>query len=248
MAMNLRRARHRTSLVLALALAAGQVGIAVSWAATVGDVRVSEKIRGELEDYAKERSGRDVNRVEIPVLDVFNLRGVSAKDVTVRFSSRRRGAWLGRVPVAVVISNRSGELKRGVVTVTLRVMASVPVSKRRLTRGSVVKAEDIGRDRLDLSELGDDVIMDTRRIVGQRLRRGINVGQIWQDRGLESIPLVKRGEQVRLMLSSGGLRIDGAGRAGEDGWAGDWIRVMNDESRTHVTGRVDRLGVVHVRF
>lgn len=241
-------AASRMKRILALVIAASAIGPAMSFAAEAEGDRVSVRVRSELDRYVRRRATRTVNRIEIPLLDVFDLRGIAGTDVDVVFQSRRQGAWVGRVPVTVIVSNSAGELKRGVVTVTLRALAYVPVANRSLSRGSVVKAKDIENQQRDLSELGADVILDVERIVGQRLRRGISAGHVWQERYLESVPLVKRGDPVRLTLSRGGLRIDGIGRAGQDGWAGDWIRVKNDAFRSHVMGEVDREGVVHVRF
>lgn len=51
-----------------------------------------------------------------------------------------------------------------------------------------------------------------------------------------------------LVLQSGALMIQATGQAKERGATGDWIRVVNLDSKRELTGRVDREGRVHVAF
>ncbi len=216
------------------------------WAATAESM--SKRLHEELEQFVRARADGRVNRVEIPGLDAFDRLGLGSDGVDVGLRTRLSGGLLGRVPVTVILTRDGAEVKRAVVTVGLHALKSVLVANRAINRGEVIGEKDFRSERRDISVLRGPVITRSSELVGMRVRRAIQTGRVWQPRHLETVPVVRRGEQVRLRLVSGGLQIDGAGKAGEDGRAGDWIRVLNDASRRYVTGQVDAEGTVYVRF
>lgn len=232
---------------------AALVAFTILWGTpAVGDlesnVSTTKRLRENLDRFLKERASSRVNRVEIPNLESFGLEGIASNDVEIELRTRVNGELMGRVPVTVILSSGNSELKRGVVTAELKALANVLVATRSLNRGQVVGDGDFRNERRDVSVFRGAVITRASRLRGMRVRRSINPGQVWQPRHLEVIPTVKRGELVRLRLETGGLRIDGRGKASEDGGVGDWIRVLNSASNRFVTGQVDEEGNVHVRF
>lgn len=231
----------RTASIVAGLLLFGLAGVATA-------ETLSHRLHGELEEFVRARADSRVNRFEIPDLAAFDQLGFAAEGVELSLRTRRVGRLIGRVPVTVILKRGDSELKRGVVTVRLRAVESVMVANRGLSRGEVVGAQDFRRASRDVSDLRSPPITQASDLLGMRVRQSIQAGNVWQPRHLETVPVVKRGERVRLRLVSGGLQIDGAGKAGEDGRAGDWIRVLNDASRRYVTGQVDEEGTVHVRF
>ncbi len=234
--------------VLMLVVVGALIVCSMANAETRGEAPISKRVHQELERFLRARASEAVNQVEIPQLGAFDEIGVAPEDVEIELRTRNSGLLSGRVPVTVVLSDGVAERKRAVVTASLRAVAPVYVASRSLRRGEVVTREDVRRERRDVSVLRGPVISRESALVGMRVRRSINVGRVWQPRHLESVPTVKRGELVRLRVQSGGLRIDGSGKASEDGRAGEWIRVLNTVSKRYVTGQVDAEGTVYVRF
>ncbi|MCH7866274.1 MAG: flagellar basal body P-ring formation protein FlgA [Myxococcales bacterium] len=233
----------RSAFVLVTTLLAGLIVCSSAGANQSLAARVHDKI----EQFLQSRASARVNRLEIPDLEVFNLSGVSPADVNIKLRTRLVGELLGRVPVTVIISHGSKELKRAVVTASLKSVVPVLVASRAMRRGEVVTEDDFYVERRDVSVMRGAVISRERNLLGMRLRRSITAGRVWQPRHIESVPKVMRGEMVRIRLESGGLRIDSIGKASEDGRVGDLIRVLN-ASKRYVTGRVDAEGTIHVRF
>ena len=85
-------------------------------------------------------------------------------------------------------------------------------------------------------------------VVGLRAKRSLRKHQIFRASQVEGVPLVERGDRVQIVLQAGALRISAAGKAQEAGALGDWIRVLNMDSKRELSGRVDRDGRVHVAF
>ncbi len=209
---------------------------------------LSDHLADALERYVRARADASVSRVEIPELGAFDEVGLPVDDLVVSFRTRQSGALSGRTPVTVILNHGGREVKRGVVTVGLIAYKTLYIATRALGRGEVVGEGDIRREKRDVTTLRGPVITRSSELVGMRVKRSIQAGRVWQPRHLETVPTVRRGELVRLRLESGGLRIDGTGKAGEDGRTGDFIRVLNAASKRYVTGRVDEEGTVHVRF
>ncbi|MDP6980481.1 MAG: flagellar basal body P-ring formation chaperone FlgA [Myxococcota bacterium] len=233
---------RKTGLGIAL-LAAGV--LATSAAA---DTRVSKQLGEELERYVRGRADASVSEINIPELSAFDELGLPADELDVSFRTHKTGRLSGRTPVTVILNHAGREVKRGVVTVGLIAYKHIYVAARGVRKGEVVEEGDIRRVRRDMSTLRGAVITRSSDLVGMRVRRSLPAGRAWQPRYLETIPTVRRGELVRLRLESGGLRIDGTGKAGADGRPGEFIRVLNAASKRYVTGRVDEEGTVHVRF
>ncbi|MFT5444343.1 MAG: flagella basal body P-ring formation protein FlgA [Myxococcota bacterium] len=209
---------------------------------------LSDRVHAEVDELLRKHASGRVNRFDIPALDSFDALGFAPADIDIRVRTRLNGELYGRVPVTVILSRGEHEVRRSVVTASLLSITSVLVASRSLGRGEVVQEGDFRRERRDVSVLRGGVITRESQLVGMRVRSSVKAGRIWQTRHLESMPTVKRGEQVRLRLITGGLQIDGSGKAGEDGRAGDWIRVLNAASMRYVTGQVDEEGTVYVRF
>lgn len=222
----------------------GVLFAAPAWAAAP----LSEHLERALEQYVKARADASVSRIDVPDLAGFDALGLPIEAIDVEFRTHEAGRLQGRTPVTVILRRDGSEVKRGVVTVGLVAYKHVYVATRAVSRGQVVDEDDIRGERKEVSKLRGPVITRRADLVGMRVRRSVQAGRVWQPRHLETVPTVRRGEQVRLRLEVGGLRIDGTGKAGEDGRTGDWIRVLNAASKRYVTGRVDEQGTVHVRF
>jgi len=223
------------------------VSLAVSNAAGAA-TPLSAHLSEALERFVRARADAKVSEVNVPELSAFDQIAVPVDDLVVSFRTRESGSLIGRTPVTVVLTHQGREVKRSVVTVGLVAYKTVYVAARAVARGQVVGEGDIRRERRDVSSLRGPVLTRSSDLVGMRVKRSVQAGRVWQPRDIETVPVVRRGELVRLRLQSGGLRIDGTGKAGEDGRLGDFIRVLNVVSKRYVTGRVDEEGTVHVRF
>ncbi len=222
------------------------VGVLATSAAA--DTRVSAQLGEALERYVRERADASVSQIDVPELTAFDALGFSPDELDVSFRTRTTGSLSGRTPVTVILNHAGREVKRSVVTVGLIAYKNIYIAARAVGKGEVVDEGDIRRVRRDVSTLRGAVVTRSRDLLGMRVRRSIPEGRAWQPRYLETVPVVRRGELVRLRLESGGLRIDGTGKAGADGRAGEFIRVLNAATKRYVTGRVDEEGTVHVRF
>ena len=122
------------------------------------------------------------------------------------------------------------------------------VPRRDIQRGTVLDPSDFRRVDRDANRLPRDVVRDVAEVIGLRAKRSLRKDGVFRASQVEGIPLVERGDRVQVVLQTGPLSVSAMGRAQETGALGDWIRVLNVDSKRELSGRVDAEGRVHVAF
>jgi flagellar basal body P-ring formation protein FlgA len=122
---------------------------------------------------------------------------------------------------------------------------AVTVAARALDRGVVIAAGDL--DAADAASLPRYAgVLDAAALVGKELRRPIAAGQPMFRTDVMEPLLVRRNQQVTMVLVRGGLSIAVSGKSLDDGSKGATVRVQNPVSRQIVEGEVAYGGVVRV--
>ncbi len=234
---------------LAFGLAASLLLQALTSGVAVAAERGDELVRRELERFLRDRAASREVVIEIPVLEGFAVESDQAVDgLRTEIETRAEEPFSGRIAVTVELLDGERLLHRGVISTYLRVDEQVFVPVRNLRRGDVLEEKDLRRVARDGNRLPADVVRDREQLLGHRMTRGLPANQPLRASHVEPVPLVGRGDRVTLVLESGPMSISGIGRAVEAGAAGDWIRVLNLDSRREISGRVARDGRVHVAF
>jgi len=213
--------------------------------------RASESPRW-LEDrvqaFLLERAPEGPVRIEVPPLDAFSLEGVDPAAVEVAISTDAKPPLAGAVPLRIAIRRAGRELERHEVTAQVEAAHLAVVAARALARGDVLAEADLTLAPVENPMERRSAVDAIEGAVGKRMRRNVEAGQPVRSAWLEEVPLVKRGEPVRITLLRGNLRIESTGIARQDGRAGDVVRLENPTSHREILGRVGPDGAVHVTF
>ncbi len=187
-------------------------------------------------------------RVAVPPVADLLPAGMDPDGIEVEISSDAEEPLRGNVPVRIVL--RTGDIVVGQRDVTVEIAdAQVGlVARRSIARGDQVSEGDFELFPLESAAHRRHALSDPAEVEGMRARRNVPAGTPVRISWFEAIPLVRRGEPVRMRFENEGLRIEATGVAREDGFVGDLVRVQNTSSRTEVVGRVDPEGVIHVAF
>jgi len=124
------------------------------------------------------------------------------------------------------------------VPVSLQVWQPVLVATGPLQRGKLLEPGDMVLAERTLSAQTRGFMLDPRHAVGHRLKRALSEGDVITPGVIVAPPLIERGQNVTIQAASGGLQIQMAGIALENGLAGDIIMVENRESGRKVEGVV----------
>ena len=173
------------------------------------------------------------------VLDESGPVQIEVKPLSVR---PLRGAGLVRVELKV-----KGQTCRSLtVTVDTRIFRRVLVTSRALRRGEILGAEVLEQEERDITLLKDGVYTEVAQVQGMQARRPMNAGEILTSAYSESVPIIKQGDTVQLVLDSGTMQLSTQGVALQDGGAGVRIRVRNEESGKILQGEVVAAGIVRM--
>jgi len=156
-----------------------------------------------------------------------------------RIIGSRRMALMTRVD-GQIQSNKS-------IRVEIEALAQIAVAAADLHRGEIITATDIEFNYQDVSRVSSP-IFTLDEVIGKRLKRSVRLGQPLARKLVEFPPVIKRGDLVVINAQSKGLLLTAAGKAKEDGRAGETILVVNSNSGKEVLCRVVAPGQVEVEF
>ncbi len=165
-----------------------------------------------------------------------------------RVSAPKNSELAGNVPLQVTFNVEPDFERRMWVTATLEQRVNVVVVRRPLGRFKPIDANDVELKAVDVAGLPADRIDDPEVAIGKRTRRALDSGTVLRPDLLEFPPLVKRGDRVRIIAESAGLRISAFGQAKQKGAQGELIPVMNLDSNKVIHARVVDSQTVRIEF
>jgi flagella basal body P-ring formation protein FlgA len=146
-----------------------------------------------------------------------------------------------RMRFAVVCPGPSGW--RQEVVVRASISARVAVTATAITAGKPFASDDITLQRRDISMIGDS-IADPVLLEGLSSRRALRAGEVLRKSQLLQIPLVKKGEVVRIVARRDQVEVTMTGEALDAGPRDAVVRVRNASSGNVIRARVTAEGEV----
>jgi flagella basal body P-ring formation protein FlgA len=83
-----------------------------------------------------------------------------------------------------------------------------------------------------------DIFTTEKQVLGHTLTKGLGPQEILTSRHLDHKPIIKRGEEVTVVLDQNGLEISTRGITREDGYLGRSVRVRNTKSKKEFQAEV----------
>jgi flagella basal body P-ring formation protein FlgA len=174
----------------------------------------------------------------------LTLRVEGEAQIRVRRASSRplRGPSVLRVGIDV-----DGQTQRTIsVTADVRIWRPVLVANHMLRRGEEIVPESYGLDERDVTKVRGNYYVDALMLQDMQAKRTLSVGDIITDKHVQKIPVIKRGDFIKLVARAGRMSMSTAGEALQDGGVGDRIRVKNSDSGKVIYGHVLDGGIIQV--
>lgn len=127
----------------------------------------------------------------------------------------------------------------------IEALAPVVVAGKRLKKGTILSPSDLALAVKDLNEVTSPGL-DISSYSGKKLRRNIKAGTPITSTMVVSPPVIKRGERVKIVISSGTMYLSAIGIARANGGHNQMIRVQNINSNKIIYCRVAAPGLVEV--
>lgn len=127
----------------------------------------------------------------------------------------------------------------------IEALARVVVTTEHLKKGVILRPQHLRIDLIDISDIADPEL-NLQAVIGMQITRGLAAGTPLTTSMVESLPVVRRGQKVKLIVESGTLHLTATGFAHSDGRLDQMIKVQNINSNKTIHGRVTGPGVVEV--
>lgn len=165
----------------------------------------------------------------------------------VEFNVRRLSSRPFRGPTVVRLElHVDGALDRAMtVTVDCRSYRDVVTTTRGVRRGTLLEGALAVEER-DITNLKHGFFAGPESLEGMRAARPIGSGEIVSHRHVEPVPIVHRGDDVTMSVTTGNMSLLATGEALQDGGVGERIRVRNIDSGKVVYGEITEAGTVRV--
>lgn len=202
---------------------------------------VTAYVREQLRDRGLERvQVKEIRGAEAMVLP----KGRLSWQVT----APRNSSLTGSVPLAVTLKVNEDFERRVNVTAVVEVRVKVVVSSRPLGRYKPIEESDIEVREVDLAGLPADAISDPEVVLGKRTRRAVDAHAVLRPDLVEFPPVVKRGDRVKIVAETAGMRISAVGEVKQKGCVGERIPVVNLDSNKVIHARVVDGQTVRIEF
>jgi flagella basal body P-ring formation protein FlgA len=153
-------------------------------------------------------------------------------------------------PTSFTVSFRiAGNLeKRLYGTANIEVTQDIVTTARPLARHEIITAEDLRLTRVSLARLPRRVLMAPKDVIGKRTKRPLQAHAMIHAYEVETLPLLRKGDAVLILVESPLLKVSTMGEALEHGRRGETIRVRNVSSQRQVRAVVVDNKTVRVPF
>jgi len=138
--------------------------------------------------------------------------------------------------------------RRWYIPVTVRWWTTAIVMSQSVSARTLLTQAMLKRTRTDIAGHRGQWIDDSRELVGMRVNRHMEKGDLILTSFVKRPPLIKRGELVRIMLDMGGLHIRTEGKALRTAGRGERLLVRNLRSNEVVQAIAEAAGTVRVNL
>jgi flagellar basal body P-ring formation protein FlgA len=125
-------------------------------------------------------------------------------------------------------------------------MITIPVPVQSIRKGTLISQSDLVLKDISSTGVNDMISQDMMQLIGQEARQTLYKDKPILLRDIGAMTIVRRNDTVTMLFQQGAMTLQTVGRAMADGGAGDTIKVMNEQSKKIVTGRITKNGEVDV--
>lgn len=155
----------------------------------------------------------------------------------------------GFVRIDVEIANEGeGRIQAFPVRTKFEIFRQYPVATRSLKKGDLLKKSDFNFEARKVTALSRSLVDSPSILDGHVLKSDLAVGEVPRLNQLGDVYLVKRGGVVALRIHSGGIVIQGKGKALMRGGMGDQIDVVYDATKKRLSGKIVGESTVEVKL
>jgi flagellar basal body P-ring formation protein FlgA len=199
--------------------------------------------------YVQEHNPYPTENLQIEVFPLEESVMLPDPQVTIKVLPPRHDKLLGEVTLEMVLLHQGQSLKRLKVNGMVRLKRSVVCATRPLRAQETIGPGDIQVMLREVTGLSvDDFFTSAEQVLGHILSKSLGPQEIINTRHLSNQPIIKRGDEVTVVLDEDGLEISTKGVAREQGYLGKTIRIVNPKSKKEFQALVVNAKTVKVQL
>ena len=152
---------------------------------------------------------------------------------------------LGSSRFSIIFRVDNTVVKNMSVRGAIEAMAQIVICTCPLKRGETLRPQHLKTALMDISSI-DNPGFEPGDFINKKLKRSLRAGSPVLLSMVEALPIVRRGERVKIVINSGPMHLTATGLANSDGALDEMIRVRNISSDKIVYCRVAAPGLVEV--
>ncbi|HTZ40568.1 MAG TPA: flagellar basal body P-ring formation chaperone FlgA [Syntrophales bacterium] len=207
-----------------------------------------KEIKGAVRNHIETNAPWAKDRIRVEFLSAIPSVVIPAEQATYQVRSRAGESYIGQTSLTIRFCKGDSFVREETIRVRIEVLTDVVVSTNGINRDAVIGPNDVTLTKKWLDTVTTAVVTDLNEVVGKKATVRMNPGTAITKQMFRSVPVVKKGEVVRIILESGPMMISAVGLCQEDGGRGDLIRVQNVESKNVIFARVMGQSLVKVDF
>ena len=206
-----------------------------------------ERVRTETANYLRKELG-DIDEVKIVSIQVPKAVKLPRGNVSLVIKRPPGVTLRGKTALQAMVLVNGTMVRRIRVVADIRLFAEAVVVTRPLGRRQPVTRDLVALRKVEVTRCSKGFFRSLKQVLGMRSRSALPMDTILAPGMLEAVPVVKRGDVVKMIAESNGLRITTQGICREAGAPGQRIRVTNAKSRKDVFAEVVDATTVRVSF
>lgn len=208
-----------------------------------------EDVEQTFNRYVQEHSPYPPHNLAIEVFPLDEPIILPDSKITLEALPPKNGKLFGDITLEMVLMHQGQPLKRFKVNGKVRLKRKVVCATRPLKPQDTIATEDVQVLHREVTNLSDnDFFISPENVVGRILAKSVGPQEIITNRHLSNQPIIKRGDEVTVVLDQDGLEISTRGVAREAGYLGKAIRLLNPKSKKEFQGYVVNAKTVRVRL
>lgn len=206
---------------------------------------IEERAKEFLQEYFQERTGEaSITNIVCQEKDLSLPQG----NLEVSFPPFNRTPGTGTVFIHAHLLVDGKLAKKVKVVAQVNITEEMAVATRAIEKGDILTPADFTMETRVANRENPKLLRDPEEVLGKRAIRRISSGSFIQENMLDTPPLVKKKDQVKIVLESKFLKISTIGIAQENGAMGNYIQVMNLDSQKLIAAKVIGENLVKVDF
>jgi len=195
------------------------------------------ELKALIEDYLERSWAGENARVEIIYSRLPKNVILSSSGHELRVIDPLRRRLSGSTSISLAAFSEGRLVQRIPVSLKVKVFEKVAVLKNSRGNNSLLSPNDVELIERETTGTRSSPIKNIEELAGMRLKRRMKAGQVLTIDGVESPPLIERGDEITLLVIYKNIRVGCTGKAWQNGRRGEKILVRNQYGK-NMTGTV----------